>query len=116
MPARMLSQELLLKPLLLDALGLEYDKRIWSDTERRDTLYYRGPSTGIYCFNRYLVRTLLRGADDKTINTLTLHDAALVGVVPPSGRNPAHCLVHAEQSSDIVRSSSIYALPVGSTA
>jgi len=53
MPAGTLSQKFPLKPLLLDALGLEDGKGVQSNAERRDTLYYRCPCTSIYCLKRW---------------------------------------------------------------
>lgn len=94
-------RELLLKPLLLDALGLEDDKGVQRDADRRDTLYYRGPSTGIYCLNRYGVWALLRGAYNKSINALALHDTALVGIVPAPRGDPADRFVQVKQVPDI---------------
>ena len=85
MPAGMLSQKLLLKPLLLDTLGLEDDQGFKNNANRRDTLYCRGPSTGIYCLNWYSIRVLLRGAYDKPVKSLAFYNAAFVGVVTVSG-------------------------------
>ena len=90
------AKKVLLKPLLLDTLVLEDDQGLKNVAKRRDTLYYRGPSTGIYCPNWYSIRVLLRGAFDKSTYSLAFHNAAFVGVVPVSVRNPGHGLVQVE--------------------
>ena len=82
-----------------------------SDAERRDALYYGGPSTSICCLNRHRVRVLLRGTYDKPINALALHDTALVGVVPALGRSLAHCFVQVKEVPDVFWSGLIYAFP-----
>lgn len=58
-------------PLLLDVLGLGDYKGVYSDSKRRTTRYYRGPSKGLYCLSRYGDWVLLQGACDKRISTLT---------------------------------------------